>query len=218
MGGSYSDEVDAELRTRLREAFRWINLGRKHDRLLSDHSGWWRDPWLLRSLGPALAAPFEDSAVTVVIGPESRGFLPGPLTAAALSWLSRFPATGWSTYVDHGAQPDDTQNRTHAGSAVVAAATQYATFLAVGQLGQVGRRDVVQRQIQVLGEHRHVPDHVTEFLCDVGPVDPGLVAVEVSDPLLELLRDLTGLADQPKHQMEQLVLLVARSGSTRAPR
>jgi adenine phosphoribosyltransferase len=76
--------VDTELKTRLREAFRWINRGRKHDQLVSDYSGWWRDSRLLQSLGPALAEPFEDSAVTVVIGPESRGFLLGPLTAAVL--------------------------------------------------------------------------------------------------------------------------------------
>ena len=76
--------MHTELTTRLREAFRWVDQGRKYDHLVSDPSGWWRDSWLLQRLGPALADPFQGNAVTVVVGSESRGFLLGPLTAAAL--------------------------------------------------------------------------------------------------------------------------------------
>jgi adenine phosphoribosyltransferase len=51
----------------------------------ADVTGLWRDATLLRALGPALAGLFPDlPAPTVVLGPESRGTLIGPLVAAHL--------------------------------------------------------------------------------------------------------------------------------------
>ena len=52
--------------------------------LVSDRSGWWRDPDVLCEVGPALAGLFRDSRPTVVVSPEVTGFLLGPLVAAAL--------------------------------------------------------------------------------------------------------------------------------------
>jgi len=52
--------------------------------LVSDRSGWWRDPRILDDLGPALAALFPAAAPTVVVAPEVTGFLVGPLVARAL--------------------------------------------------------------------------------------------------------------------------------------
>lgn len=71
--------MTAELRDRLRAGFRWTDVG--DDLLVSDRSGWWRDPEVLRLLGPALAATAD--APTLVVAPEVTGFLVGPLVAAA---------------------------------------------------------------------------------------------------------------------------------------
>lgn len=48
----------------------------------ADITGWWRDPDLIRALGPALLDLYADQP-TVVLGPESRGVLLGALTATA---------------------------------------------------------------------------------------------------------------------------------------
>jgi adenine phosphoribosyltransferase len=74
--------VDLELRDRLRRGFRWTDPGPHSDVLVSDRSGWWRDPVLLDLLGPALAGLFEVRP-TVVVSPEVTGFLLGPLVARA---------------------------------------------------------------------------------------------------------------------------------------
>lgn len=71
-----------DLRDRLRSAFRWTDPGT--DYLVSDRSGWWRDPAILGGLGPALADLFRAERPTVVVSPEVTGFLLGPLVAAAL--------------------------------------------------------------------------------------------------------------------------------------
>lgn len=72
-----------ELRDRLVAAFAW--RGDRWDRhALADVTGWWRDPVLLRDLGPALAAPFRAERPTVVLGPQSRGVLLGALVAREL--------------------------------------------------------------------------------------------------------------------------------------
>ena len=68
----------------LRAAFRWVDPGPDATHEVSDTSGWWRDPELLAGLGPALAALFADAAPTVVVGPETSGFLLGPLVAREL--------------------------------------------------------------------------------------------------------------------------------------
>jgi adenine phosphoribosyltransferase len=76
--------VTDDLRDRLRRAFRWTDPGPPSDYLVSDRSGWWRDPVLLDGLGPALAGFFRADRPTVVISPEVTGFLLGPLVARAL--------------------------------------------------------------------------------------------------------------------------------------
>ena len=75
--------TSSTLRDELRAAFSW--LGDKWDRSgYADMTGWWRDPALLRQLGPALAEPFHELRPTVVLGPQSRGMLLGALVAAEL--------------------------------------------------------------------------------------------------------------------------------------
>ncbi|PPK71122.1 phosphoribosyltransferase family protein [Actinokineospora auranticolor] len=75
--------MSPELRTRLRDRFAWRG-DRTDDSVFADLTGWWRDPDLLRDLGPALAGLFADTEPTVVLGLQSRGFIIGPLVAAAL--------------------------------------------------------------------------------------------------------------------------------------
>ena len=74
----------AHLRDRLRAAFRWTETGPGDDYLVSDRSGWWRDPLILSDLGDGLADLFRDARPTVVVAPEVTGFLIGPLVARAL--------------------------------------------------------------------------------------------------------------------------------------
>ncbi|MFY1688777.1 phosphoribosyltransferase family protein [Plantactinospora sp. WMMB782] len=74
----------AELSRRLVGAFRWTDPGPESTHLVSDVSGWWRDPQLLAGLGPALAEPFRAAPPTVVVAPEVTGLLLGPLVATAL--------------------------------------------------------------------------------------------------------------------------------------
>ncbi|MER5457008.1 phosphoribosyltransferase family protein [Micromonospora sp. NPDC002389] len=76
--------MSAELRARLVELFRWIDPGPGASHLVSDVSGWWRDPDVLAALGPALVAPFRAARPTVVVSPAVTGFLLGPLAATAL--------------------------------------------------------------------------------------------------------------------------------------
>lgn len=74
----------AELTRRLIEAFRWIDPGPESTHLVSDTSGWWRDPEILGGVGPALAELFRTEHPTVVVAPEATGLLLGPLVATAL--------------------------------------------------------------------------------------------------------------------------------------
>lgn len=73
-----------DLRDRLRRAFRWTDPGDGAGYLVSNRSGWWRDPLILSGLGDALADPFRSARPTVVVSPEVTGFLIGPLVARAL--------------------------------------------------------------------------------------------------------------------------------------
>lgn len=77
MGGTDRREVGE----RLRETFAWRDtpVG-----VFADLSGWWRDPELLRMLGPSLAELHADAAPTVVAGIETRGLVLGPLAALSL--------------------------------------------------------------------------------------------------------------------------------------
>jgi adenine phosphoribosyltransferase len=74
--------VDGEFRRRLAAAFSWQS-DRGVRSSYADVTGWWRDPDLIRELGPALGNLY-DEAPTVVLGPVSRGALVGALTAASL--------------------------------------------------------------------------------------------------------------------------------------
>ena len=67
------DEARRLLRERTRTAY--------GDRLATLH--WWRDPALLRLLGPALAE-LDPVAPTVIAGAQSSGYLLGPLVAVHL--------------------------------------------------------------------------------------------------------------------------------------
>lgn len=76
--------MHADVRTRLAGLFRWVDPGTSSDHLVSDGSGWWRDPGVLAALGPALAGLFRAERPTVVIAPELTGLLLGPLVAVQL--------------------------------------------------------------------------------------------------------------------------------------
>ncbi|GAA2760048.1 phosphoribosyltransferase family protein [Actinopolymorpha rutila] len=72
-----------ELRERLQRTFEW--LGDRTDYTSwANVTSWWRDPELLRALGPALADQFNDTDPTVVLGLQSRGCLLGALVACHL--------------------------------------------------------------------------------------------------------------------------------------
>jgi adenine phosphoribosyltransferase len=73
-----------ELRGRLTALFRWIDPGPAATHLISDVSGWWRDPAVLASIGPALGELFRPDRPTVVVSPEVTGLLLGPLVATSL--------------------------------------------------------------------------------------------------------------------------------------
>jgi adenine phosphoribosyltransferase len=76
--------VSEELRRRLIELFRWSDPGPGSSHLVSDVSGWWRDPLVLTGLGPALVEPYRAVAPTVVVAPAVTGLIVGPLAATAL--------------------------------------------------------------------------------------------------------------------------------------
>jgi adenine phosphoribosyltransferase len=76
--------MPTELTGRLAALFRWIDPGPGVSHLVSDISGWWRDPTVLAELGPALVAPYREARPTVVLAPAVTGLLLGPLAATAL--------------------------------------------------------------------------------------------------------------------------------------
>ncbi|MEQ4300695.1 phosphoribosyltransferase family protein [Plantactinospora sp. B6F1] len=86
----------SELSRRLVEAFRWTDPGPESTHLVSDVSGWWRDPVVLAGLGPALAEPYRADPPTVVVAPEVTGLLLGPLVATALGagFVPAYKSTG----------------------------------------------------------------------------------------------------------------------------
>ncbi|RKR89158.1 adenine phosphoribosyltransferase [Micromonospora pisi] len=88
--------MPAELSKRLADQFRWIDPGPASTHLVSDMSGWWRDPEILAEIGPALAALFRPEHPTLVIAPEVTGLMLGPLVATALGvgFLPAYKNTG----------------------------------------------------------------------------------------------------------------------------
>jgi adenine phosphoribosyltransferase len=76
--------MDPDLTRRMVGLFRWVDPGPHSDHLVSDCSGWWRDPVTLAGLGAALADLFRSDRPTVVVAPELTGVLLGPLVAVRL--------------------------------------------------------------------------------------------------------------------------------------
>lgn len=76
--------MSVDLRDRLRAGFQWTDPGEGTGYLVSNRSGWWRDPLILSGLGDALGDLFRDLSPTVVVSPEVTGFLVGPLVARSL--------------------------------------------------------------------------------------------------------------------------------------
>lgn len=109
--------MHAHLTTRLAGSFRWIDPGPQSTHLVSDISGWWRDPEILRGIGPALGEPFRAGRPTVVVAPEVTGFLLGPLVAIALGvgFVPAYKNTGDRRIADRmvwaGAGPDYRERR-----------------------------------------------------------------------------------------------------------
>ena len=81
---THHGRVPDELRKLLVEHFRWVDPGPAASHLVSDVSGWWREPEILARLGPALADLFRADRPTVVVSPEMTGLMLGPLVATAL--------------------------------------------------------------------------------------------------------------------------------------
>jgi len=76
--------VSDDLRDLLRARFGWTDPGDGSGYVVSNRSGWWRDPLILAGLGEALGDLFRDAEPTVVVSPEVTGFLVGPLVARAI--------------------------------------------------------------------------------------------------------------------------------------
>jgi adenine phosphoribosyltransferase len=76
--------VSVDLRDLLRARFAWTDPGGHTGYVVSNRSGWWRDPLILSGLGEALGDLFKEAAPTVVVSPEVTGFLVGPLVARAI--------------------------------------------------------------------------------------------------------------------------------------
>ena len=101
----------ATVADRIREAT--VVLGDRTDcGRYPDPTGWWRAPELLAELGPALAALFADERPNVVLGPESRGCVLGPLVAVALGAgfvevrKNRYPVCDSDRWLQRTSPPD----------------------------------------------------------------------------------------------------------------
>lgn len=99
-------DVSDELSRRLTDLFRWADPGPESSHLVSDVSGWWRDPVVLATIGAALGEPFRAAAPTVVVSPAVTGLVVGPLTATALG-VGFVPAHKF----DDGRQPPGATTR-----------------------------------------------------------------------------------------------------------
>lgn len=95
----------------MRERFRWVG-DRTDPDVRADLTGWWRDAELLAQLGPALAGLFPEVSPTVVVGPQSRGSLLGPLVATHLGvgfvelLKDRIPAADSDVWLHATTAPD----------------------------------------------------------------------------------------------------------------
>lgn len=82
--GRHTRAVTDQIRHLLIAAFRWHDPGPASSHLVSDASGWWREPAILAGIGPALATLVAADQPTVVMAPQVTGLLVGPLVATAL--------------------------------------------------------------------------------------------------------------------------------------
>lgn len=72
-----------EIQSLLRSTFSWLG-DRVDEHRYGDLTAWWREPRILRQLGPALAGLLPEPTPTLVLGPETSGVLVGPMVAAEL--------------------------------------------------------------------------------------------------------------------------------------
>jgi adenine phosphoribosyltransferase len=75
---------DAALKRLLTDRFAEIGDASTNGATYINRDGWWQDRSILERLPTALAAPFRSKPPTVVLGPQSSGFLLGPLVAREL--------------------------------------------------------------------------------------------------------------------------------------
>ena len=71
------------MRTRLKDTFSWVADSESRGSL-ADRRGWARDPEIVAGIGSALAELFPDDRPTVVLGPESSGYIYASLVAQAV--------------------------------------------------------------------------------------------------------------------------------------
>ena len=70
------------VRTRLKNAFSWKGDAGTSS-VLADRSGWARDRDVISQIGTALGGLFPDEKPTIVLAPQSSGYLYGSLVAQA---------------------------------------------------------------------------------------------------------------------------------------
>lgn len=82
--GAVGAVVDAALKQLLIARYDEISDRSTGGTTYVNRDGWWRDPHILERLPAALVEPFRALDPTVVLGPQSSGFLLGPLAAREL--------------------------------------------------------------------------------------------------------------------------------------
>ncbi len=75
---------DPELKRLLIERYDEIGDRSTRGTTYVNRDGWWRDPAIIERLPAALCEPFRAAEPTVVLGPQSSGYLLGPLVAHEL--------------------------------------------------------------------------------------------------------------------------------------
>ena len=72
-----------EFLQRLIAEFRWVgDEGTRSSG--ADRTGWAQDSWILSRIGARLSALFDAESPTIVVGPQSSGYLYGALAAASI--------------------------------------------------------------------------------------------------------------------------------------
>jgi adenine phosphoribosyltransferase len=71
------------LRKRLKETFAWVGDAGTSS-TLADRSGWARDGDVIAAIGKALAGLYADDVPTLILAPQSSGYLYGGLVAQAV--------------------------------------------------------------------------------------------------------------------------------------